>query len=215
MKGLVDMRPTVPTWDHGRVNPTAMLPSDLRQEIDACGYFPQFIEDSVALALGDEQVTSHLVHHEASFANDEISRHVTVIVVTGTRLLVVHTDDGPAVDALGGPSPAGRAITSCEAIPLANLKQVSLSRAVSNPQDFGAPGSEVVETWLTLGWGTMRRMDLEPAACPDPTCEADHGYTGTVVGDDITIRMSAAADGADKVGRLVAFATGLQRLLGK
>ncbi|WP_446721285.1 DUF5998 family protein [Luteococcus sp. H101] len=192
-----------------------MLPTDLRREIDDCGYFPEFIADSVALALGDEEVVSHLVHHEASFANEQISRHVTVIVVTATRMLVVHTDDGPPVDSLGRPTTTGQAITSCEAMPLGNLGQVSLSRSVANPQDFGGPDSPVIETWLTLGWGTMRRIDLEPASCPDPTCEADHGYTGSVIGDDITIRMSAAADGADKVARLVDFATSLQRLTGR
>ncbi|MEL4506232.1 DUF5998 family protein [Luteococcus sp. H138] len=196
------------------MNPVS-LPTDLRREIDDCGYFPEFIADSVALALGDERVVSHLVHHEASFANDQISRHVTVIVVTQSRLLVVHTDDGPATDALGRPTPAGQAITSCEAMPLSNLGQVSLSRSVSAPQHYGTEQSQVIETWLTLGWGTMRRLDLEPASCADPTCEADHGYTGNMVGDDITIRMSAAADGADKVTRLVDFATGLQRLTGR
>lgn len=196
------------------MNPV-ILPTDLRSEIDACGYFPEFISDSVAMALGDERVVSHLVHHEASFANDEISRHVTVMVVTETRLLVVHTDDGPPVDALGRPTPAGQAITSCEAMPLSSVRQVSLSRSVSAPQHYGSAQSQVIETWLTLGWGTMRRLDLEPAACADPTCEADHGYTGSMVGDDITIRMSAAADGADKVQRLVDFATGLQRLTGR
>ena len=46
----------------------------------------------------------------------------------------------------------------------------------------------------------MRRIDLEQAGCADPECEADHGYTGTMVGDDLTVRMSAAADG-DGPGR--------------
>jgi len=49
------------------------------------------------------------------------------------------------------------------------------------------------------------------ASCSDPQCEADHGYTGTLVGDDLTVRMSAAADGRDRVARLVSFATALQR----
>jgi hypothetical protein len=52
---------------------------------------------------------------------------------------------------------------------------------------------------------------LELATCTDPQCEADHGYTGTLVGDDLTVRMSAAADGQDRVARLVRFASSLQR----
>jgi hypothetical protein len=69
----------------------------------------------------------------------------------------------------------------------------------------------VNETWLSVGWGAVRRMDLEQAGCDDPQCEADHGYTGSLVGDDLTVRMSAAADGPDRVGRLVRFASSLQR----
>jgi hypothetical protein len=57
----------------------------------------------------------------------------------------------------------------------------------------------------------VRRIDLELATCSDPQCEADHGYTGTLVSDDLTVRMSAAADGADRVTRLVRFASSLQR----
>jgi hypothetical protein len=57
----------------------------------------------------------------------------------------------------------------------------------------------------------VRRVDLELATCSDPQCEADHGYTGTLVGDDLTVRMSAAADGADRVARLISFAVSLQR----
>ena len=52
-------------------------------------------------------------------------------------------------------------------------------------------------------------VDLEPAACSDPSCDADHGYTGTIAGDDYTLRVSAAAEGADAVSALLAFADSL------
>ena len=52
---------------------------------------------------------------------------------------------------------------------------------------------------------------MEQASCEDPQCEADHGYTGTLVGEDLTVRMSAAADGADRVARLTRFSSSLQR----
>ena len=195
------------------MNATATLPPDLRQEIDACGYFPEFVADSVAMALGEERVVSHLVHHEATFANDEIHRHLTVLVATPTRLLVTHTDDGPVADGLGQPAPTDRAVTSSEAMPLSSVGSVALSRVVGQPESY--PASPLAETWLTIGWGTMRRLDLEPAGCQDPGCEADHGYTGTLVGDDITIRVSEAADGAHSVRRLVEFATLLQHATGR
>jgi hypothetical protein len=62
-----------------------------------------------------------------------------------------------------------------------------------------------------VGWGAVRRIDLEQASCSDPQCEADHGYTGALVGDDLTVRMSVAADGAERVARLVRFASSLQQ----
>ena len=65
-------------------------------------------------------------------------------------------------------------------------------------------------TWLTVAWGTMRRVDLEPAHCADPNCEADHGLTGMIAGDDLTVRISAAGDGEAKVAQLIAFGTALQ-----
>ncbi|HSN12348.1 MAG TPA: DUF5998 family protein, partial [Propionibacteriaceae bacterium] len=54
-----------------------------------------------------------------------------------------------------------------------------------------------------------------PAGCEDPTCEADHGYTGTLTADDLTVRMSAAADGVENVARLVSFGVELQRRTGR
>ena len=60
----------------------------------------------------------------------------------------------------------------------------------------------------------MRRIDLEQASCDDPECEADHGYTGALVGDDLTVRMSAAAEGAERVAHLVRFGSTLQRVSG-
>ena len=56
--------------------------------------------------------------------------------------------------------------------------------------------SEIV---LTIGWNSLRHMELEPAHCGDENCEADHGYTGTVSGDDITVRLSADAEGEGAV----------------
>ena len=89
--------------------------------------------------------------------------------------------------------------------------QVVLTRVVTRPESYRAGSDDVGETWLTVGWDGVRRVDLEPAGCDDPQCEADHGYTGTLAGDDLTVRMSAAADGPDRVARLVRFSTTLQR----
>ena len=70
----------------------------------------------------------------------------------------------------------------------------------------GALPREVV---LTIGWGAVGRVDLEPATCGDPHCEADHGYTGTITGDDLALRVSMGADGEEAVVSTLAFAGAL------
>jgi len=77
---------------------------------------------------------------------------------------------------------------------------------VANPASGAQPPVEAV---LTIGWGGVGRIDLEPAGCSDPECDADHGYTGVLASDDFSLRVSAAADGKDAVGGLLSFATSL------
>jgi hypothetical protein len=89
---------------------------------------------------------------------------------------------------------------------------VVVNRMVANPASYAgrpipAPGAN--EAVLTVGWGGVGRIDLEPAGCADPDCEADHGYTGVVASDDFSIRVSAAADGTDAVASLLTFAEAL------
>jgi Family of unknown function (DUF5998) len=180
---------------------------ELRAEIDACGYFPELVEDAILIALADEELVDFVVHHEPTFNQNEIHRHVTVLALTPSRLIVGHTDDHPAEEPMTGTFAAA----STESVPLSKIDTVVLTRVVGQPEEYRAGSSEVNETWLSVGWGAVRRVDLELATCSDPQCEADHGYTGTLVGDDLTVRMSAAADGADRVARLVSFSISLQR----
>lgn len=184
--------------------PAIQLPAELRAEIHACGYFPELVADAVALALGPEEPLAHLVHHEATFNREEISRHLSVLVLTHTRLLVAHTDENDS----SGEAP--QALTTTEAVPLRQVNSVALSQVVSQPAGYDAHAANVAEAWLTVSWGTMRRVDLEPAHCADPNCEADHGLTGMIAGDDLTVRISSAGDGAAKVSQLIGFGTALQ-----
>lgn len=52
----------------------------------------------------------------------------------------------------------------------------------------------------------MRRLDLEPATCDDPTCQADHGLTGMTMPDDIVIRVAAGVEGDAALARADRFA---------
>jgi hypothetical protein len=67
----------------------------------------------------------------------------------------------------------------------------------------------VREVMLTIGWGAVSRLDLEPAGCGDPDCTADHGFTGASSNDDFSLRVSEAGDGADAVVRTLEFAAAL------
>lgn len=182
------------------------LPEDLRDQIQSCGFFPELVSDCLARALTGRQVRGFLVHHEAIFS-DEIHRHLTVLVLTGDRLVVSHTDEGPTED-------PPQAVTSIESVALARLGAISLTRLVTRPAGW-PQRSELTETLLTLSWGTMRKLELEPAHCDDPQCEADHGYQGSQVAEDIVIRMSPAADGAPTLARLEDFADLLLQAVGE
>ncbi|MGD8213830.1 DUF5998 family protein [Aestuariimicrobium sp. Y1814] len=179
------------------------LPEPLRNSIVACGFFPDLVSESIALALAGEDLRGFLVHHEPTFTGEEVHRHLSVMLVTPTRLIVGHTDEST-----DNPTHSVQAITSTESVALSKINSVTVTRVVAEPQkDAGA----IVETWLSIGWGTLRRIELEPAHCGDPTCDADHGMSGSAVADDLTVRMSPAADGETSVRELIAFGSTLQR----
>ena len=175
---------------------------DLRQAIHRTGYYPEVVADGVFAAAGGEEVLSYFVHHETTFDHEEVRRHLTALLLTSTRLVIAHTDEHPGDDMLPEPYTS----TTTEAVTLTSIRTVVVTRMVANPTAGVAPPAEAV---LTIGWGGVGRVDLEPAGCSDPACEADHGYTGTIAGDDYTLRVSAAAEGADAVSALLAFSDAL------
>lgn len=186
----------------------AELGSALREDIAACGYFPDLVSDIVGTTVGDESLLGHLVHHEATFDRDALHRHLTVLALTDTRFIVCHVDEDD-----GKPGQMQAATTS-EAVPLHALGTVSVATMVNHPQHHAAGRSEVAEVWLTVNWGALRQLDLKPAACDNPECEADHGYIGSATGEDLVLRMSVAADGKDSIAKMMQFATLLQARVG-
>ncbi|HWJ86161.1 MAG TPA: DUF5998 family protein [Cellulomonas sp.] len=173
----------------------------LRQDLHRAGYYPELVADVLDVALADEPVVAHLVHPETTFDATEVRRHVTVLVLTPTRLVCAHVDDHPAD--LEHPSASASATT--ESVPLGELRSVALTHVVPEPAKHKA-GRPALELTLAIGWGAVSRVDLEPATCGDPACEADHGFTGTLTPDDVVVRVSAAAEGIDSVRAATAFA---------
>nr|NLD41569.1 phosphodiesterase [Actinomycetales bacterium] len=175
------------------------LRTSLHRDLQRGGFYPELVSRVLEVAIGGQEVVSYLVHPETSFDSREIYRHLTALVLTPTRLVGVHVDDDPE-----RPS---RALATTEAVALSRIKSVVLSHGVSDPARSDA--SVVDELTIAVNWGAVSRVDLEPASCPDPNCEADHGYTGAVTGEDLVIRVSAPADGQVRLDQALAFARAL------
>ena len=197
------------------------LPSSLTKDIERAGYYPALVADVVESALAGDEVVSHLVHQETTFDHDSVRRHITVLALTPTRLVVAHADDyaaeenhdEPEQTAPQAPSTATATATS-ECVPLTAVRGVMLTHVVASPATY-EPGSLGRELTLTLGWGAVSRVDMIPATCGDTSCEADHGYEGTVTTDDIGLRISADADGEPALAQAMAFARALSAAIGR
>jgi uncharacterized protein DUF5998 len=201
------------TVQDGKMTDTRATAGGMIAAIERSGYYPGLVADAVSSAVGSEQVVSYVVHHDAHFdPGMEVRRHMTVLALTPTRLVFSHTDEYPADET--DPDSRAQAETSTEAVRFTRISSVALTRAIPDPASY-VPGvtmpSEVV---LTVGWNALSHIELEPAHCGDDNCEADHGYTGTVTADDLTLRVSEAADGEAAVRQVLEFARALAAATG-
>ena len=188
---------------------TRAVSTDWRLEIERSGYYPALVIDAVAQALGGESAEAFIVHHEATFDPAmEMRRHITVMLLTATRLVVCHTDEHPPNETEG----TSHASTTTDSIQMGNIQSVALTRVVPNPAQYtpgSLPSELVLSVNLSVNWGAVANIDLEPAACADETCELDHGYTGAITAEPLTLRVSEAADGPAAVSAMLHFAEAL------
>ncbi|NNG36205.1 DUF5998 family protein [Nakamurella aerolata] len=178
------------------------LPNALLRRITDAGYYPELVADTLDLAVGGEPVRSFFVHAETTFDLDTVRRHLTALVLTSSRLVFVHADDHGGDDEHGE---VPHAVATTESVALEAIRAVGVTHVVANPQRYRA-GKFGREINLLINWGGVQRLDLEQASCGDPNCDADHGYTGALMGDDLPLRISADAEGADAVSDAIAFA---------
>jgi uncharacterized protein DUF5998 len=178
----------------------------LRSAIERSGYYPGLVADAVSSALGSESVVSYVVQSDALFDPAlEVRRHMTVLVLTPTRLVYSHTDENPAEE----PGERPQAETSTEAIRFSRISSVAVTRVVPDPASYVPGVTMPSEVMLTIGWNVLSHVELEPAHCGDENCEADHGYSGTITADDLSLRVSEAADGEEAVRQVLSFAGAL------
>lgn len=192
--------------DAGRARAAAFagVPAQLRADLDVTGYYPEVVSDVLSGAVAGEEILDHVVQIEAHFDHDEIHRHITVLALTPTRLVITHVDDRTADEAGGHPV----AQASAEAVPLGHVSSVVMTYVVADPEQHTA-GAAPTELTMTIGWGTVSRLELTPYECPDPNCQVDHGYSGALTRDDLVMRFSERGDGAEAVRTASGFVTRL------
>ena len=99
--------------------------------------------------------------------------------------------------------------SSTEAVPLSSVRSVVVNRVVTEPLRHRR-GELPQEVTVTIGWGAVSRIDLEPAACSDPSARLTT-VTPASPADDIALRVRQFAEGADAVSRMLGFASALSR----
>jgi hypothetical protein len=190
------------------MNPSATSARrSLDEDLNRAGFYPLLVADVVHDALDERAPLSHLVHLETHFDRTEVHRHITVLVLTEDMLVVTHVDDQQLDDA----GQQVMAQISTESVPVSQIRSVVLSYVYAQPQNY-QPSDPARELTLSIAWSGGQRLDMGPAGCGDPQCDADHGYTGTIVQDDIVIRVSAEADGSRAVLNAKAFARALRKV---
>lgn len=180
--------------------------STLGADIERAGFYPELVADVLDSVLDGREVTSHLVHVDTHFDYDEIHRHITVLALAGDVMAALHLDDH-AMDEAGEQVMAQ---VSTEMVPLWRIDSVVATTMHPQPQTFRR-GDPVAEVTLSVTWAGGQRLDLAPAACGDPNCEADHGYTGTSTREDLVLRVAAEAEGQQAVNQALAFYRELRR----
>lgn len=180
--------------------------TELNESITRAGFYPELVKAAVADGLLGFEPHAQLVHLETHIDNAEIHRHITVLALAADFLLVAHLDD-QQMDEEGDSIVAH---VNVETLPVSAVKSVGLSYSYPQPQNYEA-GEHPAEVSLSISWTGGQRLDLQPAQCPDPTCTADHGYTGVAASEDIMLRVSAPADGAQAVENARNFAGYLRR----
>src|SRR5688572_26925099 len=103
--------------------------ADLRHAIEQSGYYPDVVAHAVEAAVAGEPVQSFLVHHEPTIdERDEVRRHMSVLVLTPSRLILAHTDEHAPDDLL----PAPYTSSSTEAVAISAIRSVVVNRMVAN-----------------------------------------------------------------------------------
>ena len=173
---------------------------DTWARIDRAGFYPQIATRALRRALAGALPLATVCQVDAAFDRGSMFRHLTVATLTDSALVHVHIDE----------LENGGAGVATAIHPIDRIGPVSMLEIVEEPETGGV----VSELTIAIDLGGQRRTEIEPAHCEDPECTADHGYSAATFPDDLTIRVSRAADGPDVLDEAEAFIDHLHRLIG-
>lgn len=180
--------------------------TSLGEALERAGFYPELVADTLDEVLDGRTVSTHLVHVDTHFDYEEIHRHITVLALAEDVLAALHLDD----HALDEGGQHMMAQVSTEVVSLRRIDSVVATTVHPRPEQYRR-GDPVAEVTLAVTWAGGQRIDLAPAGCADPQCDADHGYTGTSAREDLVLRVAAEAEGQSAVDAAVSFARALRR----
>lgn len=161
---------------------------DTRGEIEHVGFYPEVVLRTLRRHLGEEEPLAMVSQLDAAFDNDTMFRHLTVAALSATHLLQVHVDE------LDG----GAAMVAAQLTALSRVRGVAV---VETLDDAASGAGTPREVSVALNLGGQRRAEVEPVQCDDPECVADHGYQASSYPDDLSLRVSLAANGEEDLAR--------------
>lgn len=154
----------------------------LDRDIERAGFFPQLALRALHRLIGDDQVRASLVQVEAAFDRGSMFRHLTVLALTSRSFVQIHIDEGEDHSAV---------VTSAIR-PAHAIRGISVQEVVADPTN----SDETTEMTISIDMASQKRTDIEAMRCDDPSCQADHGFQARTYPDDVSIRVSLLADGA-------------------
>ncbi|WP_300345705.1 DUF5998 family protein [Nesterenkonia sp.] len=184
----------------------------LKEAIDRGGFYPSLVHHTVTDALDGREPEHQIVHVDTHFDLEEVHRHITVLVLAEDVVVVAHLDDHDAEEEDSSPRGSSEVVAriSTEVVPVSRIRSLILSEVHRQPENF-RPDRGLAEVTLNLNWTGGARFDSMPADCGNPECMADHGDTGSVVPEDITLRIAATAEGDSAVDEARSFVKALRR----
>ena len=153
-----------------RCTPPPPEREQLVADIKHAGFYPDLVLEVVDDALAGLNPDAHFVQHETHFSRDDFHRHITVMVLCGEHVIFAHLDD----QHLEGDAQGTVAHVSVEAVHLSALNAVTISYGFSQPQAYNAGSTAPTEISFQIAWTGSLHMELAPAGCQDPQCNADH-----------------------------------------